>query len=307
MTMSKAQIWSKWLATNPSLPRISMEHCAINDEMFIELINGLSTNSTIFELTLGKNMIGDKSIKAFSEKILENPLTNIMRFIAFDNNISLEGCKYLSKALSINWTIVVLDLSNQEPINVMNKFDDEAVNLLCNGLKKNESLQTLRIGNNDLSSDCCFGLSELLKYHPNLNKLEVFYNKQIGEKGFEMLAKGLEMNTKLRYLDMADTSPGKAGGKALRNALTRQYINTQKLIKETTQCLRGCIDGLLSNDNAFSNDLIKAIIETFVGYASLVQLDVKNCYPKQMQAGVSDLIMLMNTLENKGHEMKVIW
>ena len=65
-----------------------------------------------------------------------NENTNIMRLIMFENAVTVEGAKYLSDALAVNWTVTELDLSNQSN----HKFDDEAVNILAKGLASNESL-----------------------------------------------------------------------------------------------------------------------------------------------------------------------
>jgi len=222
---------------------------------------------------VAKNFIGDEGIEALSKMVLMNEKTNIMRLILFGNEVSAIGAKYLSDAFAQNWTITELNLSNQGG----NGFNDEAVNILCDGLQYNESLHTLRIGNNNLCSDCCRGLGSLLKVHPNLAKLEVFMNKQIGGKGFEQLAVGLESNSRLKVLNFSETSPGKEGGKALKQSLWKQYKNTNKLIELTTQYLRECdaIKQCICEEDidSFPDDLIQEIVSTFIGYSVLKQLD----------------------------------
>merc|ERR1712176_74498 len=154
MTVEHAQVLSAWLATNPNLPRIGLEHSTITDVMFVEICRGLAQNHIVFELNVAKNSIGDQGIEALSKMVLANNACNLMRLVLFGNEITAKGAQYLSDALAVNWTIAELDLSVQNEYN----FGDEAVNILCQGLQKNESLHTLRIGNNDLSSDCCRGL-----------------------------------------------------------------------------------------------------------------------------------------------------
>merc|ERR1712228_12614 len=307
MTMGHAQVLSKWFATNPSLPQIGMEHSNINDLMFIEMMKGLAQNNTVFDLNVAKNSIGDEGIEALSKMVLMNEKTNIMRLILFENDITAKGAQYLSDALAKNWTICELNLSNQSDC----KFDDEAVNILCNGLKYNESLHTLRMGNNGLSSDCCLGLGELLKVHPNLSKLEVFLNKAIGGKGFQLLAKGLESNSRLKLLNFSETSPGKDGGKALKDSLLKQYKNTKKMIEETTKSLKECaaIKHCINDNDVdeFSNDLIHEIVSNFIGYSVLKQLDIKNCYISQNGEGIDDIVFLRSVLQKQGHDLRVVW
>ena len=64
MTMGHAQVWGQWLGTNPNLPRISFENNGMTDAMFSWIVKGLSTNSTVFELSVPQNRIGDDGIAA---------------------------------------------------------------------------------------------------------------------------------------------------------------------------------------------------------------------------------------------------
>jgi len=306
MKMEHAEVWGQWLATNPNLVRISLENNGITDDMFQCIVRGLATNTKIFELAVPQNQIGDDGIAALSKHVLMNPNTNLMRLILFENAIMVEGAKYLSEALAVNWTVTELDLSQQAG----HHFDDEAVNILCEGLKSNESLHTLRLGDNELTSVCCTGLGQLLSQHPNLAKLEVYRNPQIGSQGFECISKGLEHNSRLWLLSFAETSPGKEGAVALNRSLRKQYLNTSKLIEESVAEVRtseavkaSVVDNDIEN---FSDDLIEEIF-TFVGYSLLKELDIRNCYKEELGPGVQQLIMLMEFLEKHDHTLVVRW
>lgn len=235
-----------------------------------------------------------------------NPQTNIMRLILFQNEVQVEGAKHLSKALAVNWTVTELDLSHQSG----EKFDDEAVNILCEGLISNESLFRLRMGLNGLTSECCTGLGQLVGVHPNLAQLEVYSNPQIGGNGFESISKGLETNSRLKLLNFAGTSPGKEGAIALSQSLWKQYQATKQLIEECQVEVRkskAVTDSVKENDiDTFSDDLIAEIF-SFVGYSLLKILDVKNCYPQWMGPGVEQLVALVDKLKKSGHELDVRW
>ena len=41
-----------------------MEHNGITDEMFINIVQGLSKNKTMFEINVAKNEIGDQGLAA---------------------------------------------------------------------------------------------------------------------------------------------------------------------------------------------------------------------------------------------------
>merc|ERR1711902_297376 len=100
-----------------------------------------------------------------------------------------------------------------------------------------------------------------------------------------MLGIGLENNSRLKLLNFSETSPGKDGGKALRESLWKQFKNTKKLIDETTQNVASCAaikECVKDNDiDSFPDDLIHEIVSTFIGYSVLKQLDIKNCYIDQ--------------------------
>ena len=229
-----------------------------------------------------------------------------MRLILFENAVGVEGARYLSKALAVNWTVTELDLSHQSD----EKFDDEAVNILCEGLKSNESLWSLRIGLNGLTSACGTGLGQLLSAHPNLAKLGVYANPQIGGDGFESISKGLENNSRLEQLNFAGTSPGKEGAVALSQSLWKQYLKTNRLIEESRVQLRNSDalkESVKENDiDVFSDDLIAEIF-VFVGYSLLKELDVKNCYTEYMGPGVEQLGTLADKLMKSGHELVIRW
>jgi len=136
-------------------------------------------------------------------------------------------------------------------------------------------------------------------------------NPKIGGKGFEMLANGLQINSRLKLLNFSETSPGKDGGKALREALWKQFKNTKKLIKETTQSLKECVaikECVAESDlDSFPDDLIHEIVSTFIGYSVLKQLDLKNCYIDQDGPGIGDIVHLTAMLKQQKHELVVMW
>ena len=65
MNAGHTKILGEWLSTNPNLPRISMEHNGITDVMFIDVVDGLAKNKTVFELNVAKNDISDEGMAAF--------------------------------------------------------------------------------------------------------------------------------------------------------------------------------------------------------------------------------------------------
>ena len=301
-----------WLSRNPNLPRLSLCGNALTDAMFTHIVDGLATNNTIFSLDVSNNRVGDVGVAALSAKVLSNVETNMMRLTLNANSITKVGAQCLAEALAVNWTLMELNVSNQYKATVTGLergFGDEAVNLLCGGLEANESLQTLRIGNNGLSSDCCFGLGRLLAVHPNLEKLELYNNGAIAGTGFVSLCDGLVANSRLKTLNATETSPGKDGAQALQKAVMKQFAHTKRLIEETTRSVRECaaVEACVrENDvDSFSDDLIHEIV--YVGYASLKKLDLKNCYLKNMEAGVGSLVQLRNDLEMRGQKLDISW
>ena len=315
MTKNISKIWSEWFKSNPNLPRIMLHQCGMTDEFFIEICKGLSKNNHLRWMEFAVNKIGDTGIEYFCNNLLNNNTCNI-EFLDFrNNNITDKSSKVFGLALSKNWKVTKLDLS------MNNLLDDGVINLL-NGLQSNSSLYRLRLAFNNLSHKCCASISNLLTQHNNLSVLELNGNKLINDIGFETLCNGLSKNSRISSLNFSDCNPNKKGGIALSNAIKNQYDNTMKLINDCKNTLINC-DTIKSviNDNKiinskcstktccdiFPSELIKFIIEEFVGYSCIKMINLNNCYQERMKNGVEDIVNAFHYVESKGNPIRVVW
>jgi Leucine-rich repeat (LRR) protein len=166
---------------------------------FLEAVN----NSTLTTLYLFyNNEISDEGCNYLSKN------TTLTTLDLSDNNIGDEGCNYLSK----NTTLTTLDLSD-------NNIGDEG----CKHLSKNTTLTTLNLSNNNIGDDGCDYLSE----NTTLTTLKLCSNN-IEDEGCKYLSK----NTTLTTLYFYNNKIGDEGCKHLSKNTTLLKITGNKKIKE---------------------------------------------------------------------------
>ena len=312
-----AQTWSDWLNENPTLPRIWLQRNGITTEHFQIMCKGLQNNTHLQWINVDTNKIGDPGVESLCN-VLMNGTSNISVLNLRANMLTELSGKLLANAVQKNWTLNLLDLS----VNVKGKFGDNGVISLCEGLKKNESLRGLRISGNELTGKCCQAVSDLFANHTNLGILEMDHNPGLNDEAFKVLCKGLSKNSRLKLLNFGECNPGKKGAIALQAALKNQINNTLKLIEKCKKSLENC-DTIKSviNDNKeynankankicidiFPSDLVKSIIEEFVGYCCLKTIDLHNCYTEYMGPGVSQIADAANYFFKQGYQLNINW
>ena len=114
---------------------------------------GLNSNTTLRNLDLGANDIGDDGCCALAECLGINIVLTSLALCR--NSISYSGCSALAAVLDRNQTLTALDLAN-------NAFGDDGCCVLARSLNANTTLQSLILAANELTEVGCAALAEVV-------------------------------------------------------------------------------------------------------------------------------------------------
>ncbi|XP_064419082.1 NACHT, LRR and PYD domains-containing protein 3-like, partial [Latimeria chalumnae] len=176
---------------NCKLQNLWLEQCGLTAGCCEDLSSVLSTNSSLTELDLMLNNLGDSGVKCLSAG-LRDPNCKLQKLLLWGCGLTAGCCEDLSSILSTNSSLMVLDLSD-------NYLGDSGVKRLSAGLRDpNCKLQTLRLRDCDLTAGCCEDLSSVLSTNLSLMELDLGHYK-LGDSGVKRLSTGLrDPNYKLQ-------------------------------------------------------------------------------------------------------------
>ena len=161
------------LAVNQSVTTLTINNGAIETEGFVALANALRTNQTLTTLELVN--------------------ANLFHIMPLDSMSIGE----LAETLRMNQTLHTLDLS-------FCRISDTDMVTLANAWSDNTSLTSLTLDGNSIKEDGVIALGDMLARNHTLEYLSL-RSMTIGAM-LGHLAAGLEANTSLRTLDLANTS-----------------------------------------------------------------------------------------------------
>ena len=152
-------IFGQILKTNTTLDTLNLSGYHDKDMMMvdlgaIELAEALETNTTLTDLILDNNKIGDEGAKAIAEALKTN--TTLINLKLSTNIIGDEGAYALAEALKTNTTLTDLILDN-------NKIGDEGAKAIAEALKTNTTLINLKLSTNIIGDEGANALAEALK------------------------------------------------------------------------------------------------------------------------------------------------
>ena len=181
----------------------------------ITLANVLE-NTTIQDLNVSRNSIGEGGTTTLAEKLKKN--RTLQQLNVCDNSIGVEGATALAEMLKENRTLQQLDVGD-------NSIGVEGATALAEMLKENRTLQQLSVIGNSIGDRGATALAKMLKKNGTLQQLNVSCNL-IGEGGATALAKMLK-NRILQQLDVSSNSIGEGGATALAKMLKENRILQQ--------------------------------------------------------------------------------
>ena len=200
---------SKALSVNSSLTNLDLSTNGIGDSGAASLSQALAVNSSLTNLDLSANSIGDSGAASLSQALAVNSsLTNLN---LMDNGIGPSGAASLSQALAVNSSLTNLSLT-------FNGISDSEVAPLSQALAVNSSLTNLNLSDNDIGDSGAASLSQALAVNSSLTNLDLSANS-IGDSGAASLSQALAVNSSLTNLDLSWNSIGPAGAASLSQAL----------------------------------------------------------------------------------------
>lgn len=254
----------KFLIVNNTLTSLSLDHNALGREGIEIVADGLLQNTTLTCLAISHNSIGPQGVRALSRVLQVNSTLRELRmggstfgvqgatdtfFEALSNNktlkkLDLYGSFINRPNLSIavremlrrNFTLKELNLDD-------NSLKGDDIERIVEGLKENQSLQSLSVANNDIEVKGVRALCKAVSLKhldvgrtqlsseawtelcDHLPKSVTFLSLRFNfphEEGLEALCRMIERNTSLANLDISNNYLKEEGGKKLAKSL---YLN----------------------------------------------------------------------------------
>ncbi|CAH3103680.1 unnamed protein product, partial [Porites lobata] len=200
---------SKALSVNSSLTNLDLSYNSIGDSGAASLSQALAVNSSLTNLDLTGNDIGCSGAAPLSQALAVNSsLTNLD---LHGNSIGYSGAASLSQALAVNSSLTNLNLSG-------NRIGDSGAASLSQALAVNSSLTNLDLHGNSIGYSGAASLSQALAVNSSLTNLNLSYNS-IGDSGAVSLSQALAVNSSLTNLDLWRNSIGDSGAASLSQAL----------------------------------------------------------------------------------------
>lgn len=148
------------------------------------LADALRNNTTLEQLSLWDNQVGDIGVIVLSDA-LRNNSSALKRLDLSQNGITDEGAEYLAQMLKINKILIYLTLSN-------NEISNQGLQSLASALQNdNNTLQRLSLTGNRLVDDSCVdSLINMFKKNQSLERLWI-NNCNLSKSGKDKLQKAL--------------------------------------------------------------------------------------------------------------------
>ncbi|XP_075358531.1 ribonuclease inhibitor isoform X4 [Mycteria americana] len=166
-----------------NLELLHLENCGITSDSCQEISAVLSNKSSLIDLSVGDNKIGDSGLALLCQGLM-HPNCKIQKLWLWDCDLTSASCKDLSRLISTKETLTEISL-------IDNNLRDLGMEMLCQALKDPKSkLQELWIRECGLTTACCKAVSSALSMNKHLKVLHMGENK-LGDAGVELMCEGL--------------------------------------------------------------------------------------------------------------------
>ena len=174
---SLVQVLLEVVKTNSTLAELNLSSNYIGDEGCAALIEGIHTECKLTVLNLSGNDIGHAGFAKVARSIGSNlVLTNLN---LSNNKIGDDGCVALAERIKTNSTLKVLNLSHNE----IGKKGSEA---LADLIQNNSTLKELNLSRNKINDDDGAALTEVTKKNSTLSLLDLSYNAISHQKAVQL-------------------------------------------------------------------------------------------------------------------------
>ncbi|XP_072893873.1 NACHT, LRR and PYD domains-containing protein 12-like isoform X2 [Hemitrygon akajei] len=198
---------------------LEMIDVGLTDSGAEDLVSALSTNTSLMELNLSNNELGDSGVKLVSAA-LRNPECKIQKLGLIDVGLTDSGAEDLASALSTNPLLTGLDLSE-------NKLGDAGVKIVSVALRNPEcKIQKLRLTHVSLTDSGTENLASALSANPSLTELNLSDN-HLGDSGVKLVSAALRNpECKIQKLWLIDVGLTDSGAEDLASALSTNPLLT---------------------------------------------------------------------------------
>ncbi|XP_052051841.1 ribonuclease inhibitor isoform X2 [Apodemus sylvaticus] len=207
---------------NPTckVQKLSLQNCRLTEASCGILPDVLCSVSTLRELHLNDNPLGDAGLKLLCEG-LRDPQCRLEKLQLEYCNLTATSCEPLASVLRVKAGFKELVLSN-------NDLHEAGVQILCQGLKDSAcQLETLKLENCGITSANCKDLCDVVASKASLQELDLSSNK-LGDAGIAVLCSGLLLpSCRLKTLWLWDCDVTAEGCKDLCRVL-----RTKESLKE---------------------------------------------------------------------------
>ena len=166
-------------ANNPSLVQV--------------LLEVVKTNSTLAELNLSSNYIGDEDCAALIERIHTQCKLTVLNLSG--NDIGHAGCAKVAQSIGNNLVLTNLNLSN-------NEIGDDGCVALAESIRTNSTLKVLNLSRNKIDRKGSEALAELIQKNSTLKELNLSRNR-INDDGGVALTEATTKKSTLSLLDLS--------------------------------------------------------------------------------------------------------
>ncbi|XP_072893822.1 ribonuclease inhibitor-like [Hemitrygon akajei] len=190
-----------------------LERVGLTDSGAKDLASALSTNTSLTELKLSANKLGDLGVKLMSAA-LRNLECKIQKLELERVGLTDSGAEDLASALSTNPSLTELNLSD-------NKLGDSGVKLVSAALRIPEcTIQTLGLERVGLTDSGAKDLASALSTNTSLTELKLSANK-LGDLGVKLMSAALRnLECKIQKLELERVGLTDSGAEDLASALS---------------------------------------------------------------------------------------
>uniref|UniRef100_A0A8D0GKP0 Ribonuclease/angiogenin inhibitor 1 n=1 Tax=Sphenodon punctatus TaxID=8508 RepID=A0A8D0GKP0_SPHPU len=169
---------------NCKLQKLQLEYCELTPDNLEILSSALRAKSTLKEINLSNNDLGDASIKLLCQGLMD-PNCKLQSLQLESCGITQAACGDLSTVLGTKPSLTELCIGE-------NKIGDAGVALLCQGLlNPNCKIEKLWLWECGLSANSCKDLVGVISTKETLRELSLVGN-DLGDAGMEFLCQGLK-------------------------------------------------------------------------------------------------------------------
>ncbi|KAI5083140.1 hypothetical protein GOP47_0002883 [Adiantum capillus-veneris] len=214
MKVSDCLAFSASICLASALTVLDLSCNLLDDEKIKILLEGMTLNPGLLQLSLCHNRIGDLGVAEISKFLMFEKCV-LTGLNLGDNYLSSQGAKDVAEALKTNTVLNCLNLGYN------NKVGDEGGRAIFDALQSNTVLQGLSLISCGLGEEAAASLGRLISSSSSsLLYLDVSANPSIGTKGGATLQASMESGKPPLYFDVEMCGVGEEIEQFIANAMT---------------------------------------------------------------------------------------